>query len=413
MIQINSTIREKIRLVLVFLIMCVAFSIPFGGKYGQNFILLTLIIWLFFIKVEDIKALFKNKIIILLFMLVASHYITLFWSDNIDNGLHIIGKMWRYIFLPIIMYITILNKSDIKYILFAFIFGMFINEIISYLIYFNVYQTEFSKLNGYPVGFINHTYYSILVSFCAILILYQSRNMSNIYLKTLYTIFFITMTLNLVISGGRTGYVTYFASLIILLFTYYKFSLKNLFQVLLFPIVIFYFGYTNNDSVQSRFNASAKALQQMSNETNYNSSLGVRVAFYPLSLDILSQENNSFFYGVGVGDIKSELDKSIKRTKILNNTQPHLHNTYLTTYLNAGLLGLFLLLTFFYFIFKLKVRNTEFKFIQYLFLLTFIISGLAANLLLTKITMIYFSVFISIILTANIKVIKDGKKIYS
>lgn len=399
---INDDVREKIRLVLVFLIMCVAFSIPFGDKYARTLISLIFVVWLFYIKVNDLKFIFKNKIIILLLLFISFHYITLIWSEHIGNGLHIISQMWRYVFIPIILYITILKKNNIQYILFAFIFGMFINEIISYLIYFNLYQTEFSKINGYPVGFINHIYYSIFVAFCAILILYQSRDMNNIYLKIIYTIFFITMTINLVISGGRTGYVAYFASLVILLFTYYKFSIKNLFQILLFPTLVFYIGYKYNDGVQARFNASASALQKMNDNKNYNTSVGTRLAFYPLTFDMLSQEDNSFMYGVGTGDIEYELEEAIKRTKLINVIHSNLHSTYLNAYVNNGIIGIVLLIIIMYSLFKLKILDKELKFIQYLFLLIFCISALVANLLDTRVTMIYFSLLVSIILAQNI-----------
>lgn len=398
----SKNLKYKLRLILVFLIVCTAFSIPFGDKYARTILTITFILWLFFIKIDNLKLIIKNKIIILLFVYISSHYITLLWSENIDNGLHIISQMWRYIFLPIVLYITILKRNYIQYVLFAFIAGMFVNEIISYLIYFDIYQTEFSRLNGYPVGFINHIYYSVLVAFCAVLILYQSRNMTNPYLKIIYTIFFITMTLNLVISGGRTGYVAYFGTLIILLFTYYKFNIKNFLQILLFPILVFYIGYQYNSGVQARFKASANALQQISNKQNYNTGIGQRLAFYPLTKNILEQGHNSFLYGVGTGDIPAELKKAIIRTKIINNSKfDHVHNIYLAAYLNIGIFAIFLLILFYY-LFKLDTYDSETNFIKYLFLLIFMMSGLSDDLLATRVMMIYFSLFIGIIISQNL-----------
>lgn len=409
MFKIKDEIREKLQLVLVFLIMCVAFSIPFGDKYARYIMPLLFVFWLFYIKVEDIKILFKNKIIILIFAFISYHYISLFWSENLSGGFHVISQMWRYLFLPIVIYITIIKKDNIKYILLAFIFGMFVNEIISYLIYFDFYQTEFSRANGYPVGFINHIYYSILVAFCAILILYQSFNMNNIYLKILYSVFFITMTLNLVISGGRTGYVAYFATLIILLFTYYKFSIKNLIRILLFPTLIFYIGYKVNDDVQARFNASAHSLQEISN-SNYNTSFGTRIAFYPLSYDMLNQEHNSFIFGIGTGDIVVELKKSILRTNLITGNMRHLHNIYLTAYTNAGIVALLLLLLIFFYLFRLKIVDKEMNFIKYLFLLIFVVSALSDNLLSTRVLMIYFSLFTAILLSQSMLEKENNEK---
>jgi O-antigen ligase len=394
--------REKIRNILVFLIMCIAFSIPFGEQYGKKILALTFVIWIFFVTLNDLKNVFKNKVIVLLTLFILSHYTTLFLSEDVGLGLHYISQMWRYIFIPIVIYITVLKKEHIQYVLYAFIFSMFINEIISYLSYFNIYQTAYSKGSGYPVGFINHIQYSVLVAFSAILILYQSRNFSNKYMKVVYTIFFITMTINLVISGGRTGYVVYFVSLFVLVFTYYKPTLKNLLHILLFPTIVFYIGYKYNGDIQARVNATALALQQIEDSRNYNTSLGTRIAFYPLAYDILSQEHNSFIFGVGMGDIEKELHKAIDRTQLINAKYDQLHSSYLTAYLHAGILGITLLFLFLFSLFRLKIFDKEFKFIQYLFLLNFTI-GMSADILMNqRTTMIYFSVFIGIILSKYI-----------
>ena len=89
--------------------MCIAFSIPFGDKYARHIIPITFIIWIFYIRIEDLKVLFKNKTIILLFAFISSHYISLFWSENLTGGLHVISQMWRYLFFPIVIYVTTLK----------------------------------------------------------------------------------------------------------------------------------------------------------------------------------------------------------------------------------------------------------------------------------------------------------------
>jgi len=399
-IDINKY-RNNIRLLAVFLIACVAFSIPFGYEYSKKINVLIFILWLFIVRIEDIKFILKNKVLIVLFLFILSHYTTLFLSEDISGAIYEIRHFWRYIFIPIIMYITIINKGDMKYIISAFIISMFINEIISYLIYFDLYQTEFSKTRQFPVGFINHIQYSVLVAFSAILILYQAKGMKNGIVKYIYVLFFITMTTNLVISSGRTGYVIFFASLVILLFVYYKFTWKNFLQILIFPTVVFFIGYKFNAGVQARVEASFKAIDKIGKEQNYNTSLGTRIAYYPLAYDMVSQKENSFVFGVGMGDIKSELVESIKRTGLIKNSYlqtQHVHSSYLTAYLNAGILGFSLLILLFYYLFSLEFKNKEYSFIKYLFLLNFSI-GIVPDILLTqKIMMVYFSIFIALIL---------------
>ncbi len=390
--------REKIRLILILLSMSLAFSIPFGEQYSKKIILMEFIIWLFYVKTGEIKQIFSNHITKIIVIFILLHIFALIYSEHLHLGWHQTSQLFRYFLLPIVMIMSIVkDKRDIQIIIGAFVFSMFINEIISYLIYFDLYQTEFSKTRGYPVGFINHIQYSVLVAFSAILILYQSRLVQNKMLKIVYIIFFMTMTTNLVISSGRTGYFIYFASLVILLFIYFKFSIKNFLQVLLFPTVVFYLGYTFNDSVQARFNATMLDIKKVE-ENNYNGSIGARLAFYPITYDILKQKNNSFIFGAGMGDIPYELEQATKRTGLIKTIYPHLHSSYLTAYVNTGIIGLLILLYLVYSLFKLPIEDKEIRFVKLLFLLNFSLGMIPDILLTQKTTMIYFSVFIGLIL---------------
>ena len=115
-------------------------SIPFGEAYGKKILTITFIFWLIWIRIEDLKNIIKNKILILLFAFIFSHSFSLFLSSDIQLGIHFISQMFRYLFFPVVIYITIIKKGEIKYILYAFVFGMFLNVILSYLIYFNSYE---------------------------------------------------------------------------------------------------------------------------------------------------------------------------------------------------------------------------------------------------------------------------------
>jgi len=210
------------------------------------------------------------------------------------------------------------------------------------------------------------------------------------------------LTTNLVISSGRTGYIVYFASLIIMLFTYYRITFKNLLQVLIFPIVVFIIGYKMDSAVQARVLASIEAVEKIKQSNNYDTSFGTRLAFYPMVYDMLNQENNSFLFGVGVGDIPAEMSKSIDRTKIIRVKHSHTHNSYLEAYLNSGIIGLLLLIMLFYYLWKIKIQNTEIKFIQQLIVINIMIATLSDRILEITPTMFFFSLFSSIILSQEL-----------
>jgi O-antigen ligase len=329
---------------------------------------------------------------------IVMHLLSLLWSEHPINGAQTISRMIRYIFLPMIIYASVAKQSSVKYVISAFILGMFINEIISYLIYFDLYETAFSKKAFWPVGFINHIPYSVLVAFTAILILFQAKHMDSGYLRAIYVAFFMTMTANLVISSGRTGYAAYFGSLIILLFSYYTLSIKNFLQLLIFPITVFALAYSLDTQVQNRVKASVAAVEKINTNKNYDTSAGARIAFYSVAQDIIDQPENSMIFGAGTGGVTTLLNESIERTGILNQPFDHLHNSNLTAYVQTGLVGLFLLLLFYYFFWRIPVRSEQAVFIKQLLLLIVVISTFGDVILSIKETMLFFGIFAGLVI---------------
>lgn len=383
---------------LLLQMMALPFSIAFGSDYGRPILPVMFFTWLFVVKKSDLSYIFQQKVVLVFIAFIAVHLLSLLWSEHAVNGAQTISRMIRYIFLPIVIYASVMKESSVKYIISAFILGMFVNEIISYLIYFDVYETEFSKIHRWPVGFINHIPYSVLVAFTAILILFQAKHMDNGFVRTIYVAFFMTMTANLVISSGRTGYAAYFGSLIILLFSYYTLTIKNFLQVLIFPVAVFALAYSLDAGVQARVKASVDAVEQINTAENYDTSAGARIAMYSVARDIVDQPENSIIYGAGTGGITTLLNESIERTGILNRRYDHLHNSNLTAYVQTGLAGLFLLLLFYYFFWRTPVKSAEALFIKQLLLLIVVISTFGDVILSIKETMLFFGIFAGLVI---------------
>lgn len=386
---------------LLLQMMALPFSIAFGSDYGRPILPVMFLTWLFVVKKSDLSYVFQQKVVVVFMAFIAMHLLSLLWSDHAVNGAQAISRMIRYIFLPMIIYASVVKESSVKYIVSAFILGMFVNEIISYLIYFDLYETQFSKIHRWPVGFINHIPYSVLVAFTAILILFQAKHMDNGFMRAIYVAFFMTMTANLVISSGRTGYAAYFGSLIILLFSYYTLTIKNLLQVLIFPIAVFGLAYSLDAGVQARVKASVDAVGKINAAEDYDTSAGVRIAMYSVAQNILNQPENNMIYGAGTGGIKGSLRESIERTGILGNSYKnldHLHNSHLTAYVRTGVVGLFLLLLFYYFFWRIPVRSKEALFIKQLLLLIVVISMFGDVILSIKETMLFFGIFAGLVI---------------
>ncbi len=403
----KKNLKNKLQLLVIFLIMGLAFSIPFGYHYTRHFFSAAVILWIFAVDKDDLIYILKHKIVIILIALVSLHFLSLLWSDDLHMGLSYSRKMLTYIVLPVIVFSSIIKKGQLQYIITAFVFGMFVNEIISYLIYFDLYQTEYSKIYRYPVGFMYHVPYSVLVAFSALLILYQAKYLENKYLKIIYIMFFMTMTTNLVISSGRTGYVVYFGSMLILLFSFYKLSVKNFLQLLLFPTIVFFVGYKLNAGVQARIEATLRATNKLHGDANYNSSLGARLASYEIVYDIFKQPENSFLYGIGVGDMKEAISKSVEKSKIIDEYFIHTHNSYLDVFLETGITGLILLILFFYYMLGVTIKDKNIMFIKQLAISVIFISMFADRMFHLKNFMFFISLFTAIILAQELNEKKD------
>jgi O-antigen ligase len=381
--------------------MTLAFSLAFGAEHGQRILPFMAVVWLFLVKQADFEFALKQRVVIFFLLLIALHLISLLWSANVDEGAKYVSRLVRYTFLPMIICLTVLKRESMQFVVTAFVLGMFVNEIISYLIYFDLYQTELSKKTRYPVGFINHIPYSVLVSFTAILILYQARHMKNTYFRAVYVIFFITMTANLVISSGRTGYAAFFGSLVVLLFSYYRFSLKNFLELLIFPAVVFGLAYSFDDAVQTRVKSSATALDQIASVENYDTNTGARIAMFSVAQDIMDQPENSALFGAGTGDILEAMEASIERTGILKRSYDHLHNSFLTAYVNVGIVGLCVLILLLLSIWWASTSEKETRFIQQLLIATIAISCFGDVILSIKETMLFFGIFVAVVLADN------------
>jgi len=383
---------------LLLQMMALPFSIAFGSDYGGEILPVMFLTWLFVVRKSDVSYIFQQKVVIVFMLYILMHLFSLMWSEHAINGAQSISRMIRYVFLPMIIYASVVKEGNVKFIISAFILGMFVNEIISYLIYFDLYETEFSKINHWPVGFINHIPYSVLVAFTAILILFQAKHMDNGYVRAIYVTFFITMTANLVISSGRTGYAAYFGSLIILFFSYYTLTIKNFLQVLIFPIVVFALAYNLDAGVQARVKASLDAVELINTAENYDTGTGARIAMYSVAQDILDQPKNSIIYGAGTGGLTVSLNEITERTGILKRRYDHLHNSYLTSYVHTGLIGLFLLLLTYYCFWRTPVESREALFIKQLLLLIIVISTFGDVILSIKETMLFFGIFAGLVI---------------
>ena len=338
---------------------------------------------------------------ILLFLLFESF--TFFYSQDRVQAAKVLQDY--FFWLPVLALSYKVKKEHIQAIVTSFLFGMFISEILAYIIFFDIYPIN-GRTPDYPSPFMFHIDYSVFLAFTSILLL--NRLFSKTYTskeKFFIMIFFCTVTLNLFISVGRTGQLAYLIALFILTILHYKISLKSLFVFVTIAFLLFFSAYKTLPIFETRINMAKSDLEQLSH-SNFDTSWGLRAAFWIITYDVLKE---SPLFGSGIGDYSLEASKILasapQNTKQFTPatrswcTSHHYHNQYLMILVQSGLIGLMLMMYMFYKLFRMKIEDKELNDLKIVFLTIFLVSFIAEPLWIKQFTtalfVLYLGIFIS------------------
>ncbi len=292
-LRLNLDINKNINYIIV----VYSFCIPISRAGISIFSALLFILWFFKRNIkDDLKVIFKNKLILIFVIFVSYSGISLLWSSTLDEGFNYLGRYWFY--LPILVIATSLDKKYLGYTITAFLFGMLISEILSYSIFFEL--INFKNVPSFdPTPFMNHLQYAVFITFTSLYLLnYLIFDDSNIKTKLLGIIFFITVTANLFVNGGRIGYIAFF----ITIFLVFLVNIKSKFKAILISIltvgIVFSLAYKISPTFKTRLNNSINELAEIKNG-NFHTSFGQRLAMIYMSGEIAK---DNLLFGVGIGD---------------------------------------------------------------------------------------------------------------
>jgi len=323
-----------------------------------------------------------------------------------------IFNFFFYFILPLLLFSTVPIKKDINRYINLFLFIMVINEIISYGIFFNLWL---AYKDGFPIYFMNHTYYSILIIISIIFIFDKFLHAKNMFFK-ISTLFFIsTMIINLVVSGGRNGQVTLMLSLLTLSLFFLKLSIKKTLLIILIPIIIFTVSYIVFPNFHQRTNLIYQDTANFIQKDDYSSSVGTRLFSYKLLHKYLdSSSGSTVIFGSGTGSTKIIKNSLINQYFKGNESSSvvlqfnHFHQYYINTIVNFGIVGLILLFLFYFYIYKLHLNNIEISFYKSSILVIMIYSNLADGVLQERPIMLIFAFFIGIFISEKLN---EGKNL--
>lgn len=333
--------------------------------------------------------------------------LSLFWTNNMEWGWFVVERQVKIlIFFPLLL--LIVKEKHTSFYISAFIAGVSVTEVISYLVWFEVIHIEgVSSYN--PTPFFSHIHYNPMLAFAIYLLghtlLFNNSIKTN--QKICVAFFISTMVINMLITGGRNGQVLFFI-LTSVLIVQYSISKKMLFKGLAFLIFIlvgvFSTAYHNSNLFKERFDLAVVEVKNYSPSSH--TSVGLRLQFWENTLYMsLNRPISEILFGSSPGDFPEKYTASLRDSKsykmkpdrlVLN----HPHSQYFYQLGALGIVGLLslLLLVFSILYYALNIKD-NYRYQRFAFAVFFIVVLVPNAQLLSKgtshmiiaLSVVYFS----------------------
>ena len=385
------------------LIVIFAFFLPvsMSGRSSTFFLIFTLFLlrgnyWSY------LKDGLKDKLVQAFFIYFCVHVIWLLGTDNFIEAKKVLHE--AKILLYPLLFITFIDKRYIPRMFAAYFLGMLCSELWSYGIFFEWLPPHPHDIDqggpSDPTPIYHHTHYGFMLAITLTLVLQRLiYEADKLALKAVFGFFFITASINLFITAGRTGYVLY----LIMLFTLFMLIFKKrvwlaVAYTLAICVTAFTLAFSFSNTFHHRIINTATSLQGMSQRNDFDTPLGNRIALWKGSEQIIL---DNIWFGVGTGDhmdvVRADIAKHMPQFAHIANAMQHMHNEYLSSVLQFGIAGL---LSFLYIVFQLirypqedvPIKNMQIILAVGIAAFSFIdimILGLAA--LLVTVTLVSFS----------------------
>jgi len=381
-------IQQKVSIILNVIFVLYAASFIVSSGLERLTIYLATLFWLLEGNYkEKLKQLISQKVILLYLSIILLFFISIFMSDSVVNGFmqskYSNGYSYFYhksiiYFLMAIYISTSLKKEYIKFIVYAFLLQVL------YMVG-NVYYLYFTQfINGddftYYIMSTNRIFYSIALNIgfmliCSLFYFYQTK-----ILKSILILFMILIVFAILLLGSRAGILALIINMLVILIYFGKRYLNTKSLIVSFALIsiIFVSSYHYIPQVKHRLNAAKSDIVKVYKSNNYNSSLGIRIALYETSFKLLLANPKSFIFGLGCGDAKYKFKKYLDKNepnKAFISKQPHVHNQYLQTWIDGGLLAMIIYISLLIYLLKLNTpiqyKLAKYGFVSSIFILGF------------------------------------------
>lgn len=423
MLFLNKLRDENFNIILLnnFMILyCISLLVSYRIS-GTIFYIMLII----FLLNNNLKNLFfeslNNKVIQAFILYFILHALWVIGSENLENALFQLRK--NIILLSPILFYPIVKKEYIEKIFLYFVIVIFFSSIISIMMYFDLIQIN-NTISGESIPFLYKSDYGF---FLLIAIGYSFYNISYIkkelFVKKIFFQFsIIILSFNIFIIGSRTFMLIYIFAIGFLIISVYR---KYIFKAIISIIVIMNIllvVYFNNIEIKNQLYEIYNGLKKSYYEKEYTNSSGVRSGLIEYSIPVIK---DNFLFGVGTGDHIDEVKKEIQKSpdyeiekdgkykyllKSINiGFSSFLHNTYIQTLVQFGILGFIIWLNMFYQIIKIeKSVNLHKKLTNYIVIMYLLICIAGAELMYQNLGKMLLLIFSLLIYNKNDKILNTN-----
>jgi len=377
-----------------------AFTLPLSRASMSFFTGLLILLWVLDSQfISNVKQAIKNKVVVSLVVFFLLNLISLLWTDDVMATLGYIRRYW-YI-LPVFVLFTSLKKEYIPKLVSAFILGMFVSEVVSYGVYFGIWEMG-GATPANPTPFMHHIEYSIFLAFTALILLGRIFNEKRLKYTVLYIFFFATVSGNLFLTAGRTGQIAFILGLLVLAMLSFKNRLKAFSVAIILSVLVLGIAFNLSTTFHDRIIEGKNNLVNVVENQDYCSSWGTRVAVWVVSKDIMLKHP---FLGIGTIDNMTEFHALINtkypHMKCIQGTLMHMHNQYIQIFTQLGLIGLLVFLSIFYAIFRLPLKRGEYKNIKYVYLTILLFAFISEVILHRQFSIVLFTLISGLLLAQS------------
>ncbi len=403
----NKFAKNNILLLIVYLIYA-GLLLP---SLTANFILIGfLALCLFFDLKEKLwRYPFVNLPVLALIIFFLLHVVGLLYSENIKQGLFDLEKKISLIAIPLLASPMFNQFSFRKIHQLRIGIGLIsLASSVGFLVFSGVkYYILNDKDAFYFENFIpyNYVYYSFYLSFTILCLIYELWNakaklfwrFAALILLPAYTIGILTIV------SSKMGIISFLVGYVVLLIFHiknYKLVVAGFVSILLISVLLI----SANMTTLERF-ANLKEKVEILKKDKYSydepfTGLTLRLTFWRLAVKHMA-EDEVYVFGTGTGDAQDYLNKiyAIHNLDAGGYKDFNPHNQWIQTFLQLGLMGVFLLIVIFILSGIRAIKNNNF--ILLLFLIITFCFMLSESILEVNKGIVFFSLFFTILVSTQ------------